>query len=114
MIYLFNGQIPWFYKLTLLLPVIWNSTPIGEVAVLLPIVNIIDEFGVLFLTMWLFTSLCQNFLQRKVRRTYASEAGQHTATYYTQAAAKPPEIVEGEYYVIDPTQKEAPQYRKAS
>lgn len=83
--YFFSASIPFLYKLTLLLPVLWMFTPIARITNVIPVAGVLDEFTVSLLTMGLFTSLSSRFLKRK------EEAAQN---------GQPVEIVEGEYYEV--------------
>lgn len=88
--YLFNEQIPFFYKLILLIPIFWQFTPVARLSNALPILGLLDEFTVILLTMALFTYLVGRHLQRKAPKT-------DTVTTL--------ETIEGEYYVIDHQEK---------
>ncbi len=84
--YFFSEQVPFFYKALLLIPVLWEFTPVARITNLLPpLVGILDEFTVILLTMALFTYLVERRQRRKTQN---------------QTSA-PLEIIEGEYYVAD-------------
>lgn|SRR5689334_9659318 len=85
--YLFNEQIPFFYKLLLLIPVFWQFTPVARLSYALPVLGLLDEFTIILLTMALFTYLVGRYLQRKNPRK--------------DEVTAPLETIEGEYYVID-------------
>lgn len=111
--YFFNQKIPWLYKLILLLPVLWYLTPVARLANALPLLGLLDAFTIILVTLALFTSACSRYLQSKARKEKVSEASE-TVDGVARPAARPVEIIEGEYYVIDHSQSEPQPRKKAS
>ncbi|MDB5082725.1 MAG: hypothetical protein JWP00_4649 [Chloroflexi bacterium] len=85
--YFLSEKVPFYYKLTLLIPVLWAFTPIARITNVFPILGILDEFTVILLTMALFTWLVGRYELRK-----NPPADGKTA---------PVEVIEGDFYVND-------------
>src|SRR4051812_49061217 len=82
--YFLSDKVPFYYKLTLLIPIFWAFTPVARITNVLPILGLLDEFTIPLLTMALFTWLVGRYQLRK----------------------NPPvetkvEIIEGDYYIKD-------------
>ncbi len=86
--YLFNERVPFFYKLIMLLPILWLFTPIARLSSAVPVLGLLDEFTVVLLSMALFTHLVSRYLLSRIKKDQP-------------ATSAPLEIIEGEYYVID-------------
>ncbi|HEX2916075.1 MAG TPA: hypothetical protein VH186_35260 [Chloroflexia bacterium] len=86
--YFLNQQVPFIFKIILLLPVVWAFTPIGRATDVIPLLGLLDEFTMTLIAMALFTFISGRYLNRK------NPAGKESA---------PLEIIEGEYYVADKT-----------
>ncbi len=87
--YFLSEKVPFYYKLTLLIPIFWAFTPVARITNVLPILGLLDEFTIILLTMALFTWLVGRYQLRKNPPVVANV-----------------EIIEGDYYIKDaPTTK---------